>query len=76
MSEIDDKSVTSDLFFKVEIPTAGRLELLLARIFGEKVVTGDSGWEVTIHYWLSKMYITDCKKLGTHNTELKDNGRE
>jgi len=67
MSESNDKEVTSDLFFKLEILTAGWFELLLVRIFGKKFVSQDSGWEVTLHYWRGKQYMTGLKNLGTDN---------
>ena len=75
MGKSNDKEVTSDLFFKLEILTAGWFELLLVRIFGKKFVSQDSGLEVTLHYWRGKQYMTGLKTLEPHNTELNDNGR-
>ena len=42
---------------------AKRSELWLARIFGKKVVTIDSGWKTTIRYWRGKSYLVDFKKI-------------
>ena len=68
----NDKAVTGDLFFKLEIPTVGRFEFLLARFFGKKFVAQDSGCEVTVHYWRGKKYITgvDFKKLESYCPKL------
>ena len=53
------------LFF-VEIATirASKYDLLLARLFGKKVVVTDSGCTVTMRVFRGKVYLTKCVSSG------------
>ncbi len=46
--------------------TAGRITILLAKIFGRKTVARDMNFTVTIHHFMGKSYITNAVKDGNH----------
>lgn len=57
--------IWNDSSFKaaVESMRAGRLEILLARIFGNKTVTESEGYRLVIHDWRGKSYLTDFERF-------------
>lgn len=42
--------------------TANRWTLLCARLFGQKTVSYDGRYQVTLHHWRGKTYLTDFKE--------------
>lgn len=40
---------------------ASRFTVILAKMFGQKIIASDSGCTVTMHKWRGKWYLTDCK---------------
>lgn len=52
---------TAPVFTALNTLRASRFTVMLAKMFGQKIVASDSGCTVTMHKWRGKWYLTDCK---------------
>lgn len=57
------------VFAAIATMQASKVDLFIARIFGKKVVTTDSGCTVTMRIWRGKAYLAKCARL-TANAKI------
>ena len=60
-----DEKIKERLFGKHLLPPPKWYVFLMARFFGEKTITFDSGWTLVGYLWKEKFYVTKgIKELG------------